>query len=58
MMATAFGVGLALAAAPQGTVLPLAIAVAAFGLAAATVAWTLVRRHGDRRVPGPPAHAV
>ena len=53
MMATAFGVGLGLAAAMNGTVFPLTLTMGAFGVAVATVAWTLVRVHGDRRVPAP-----
>ena len=58
MMATAFCVGLALAAMPGRTMLPLATAMAAFGAAAAVVAWTLVRLHGDRPVPGPAPHRL
>lgn len=58
MMATAFCGGLALAAAPRDTIIPLALALAGFGSAAALTAWTLVRRHGDARVPGPAPHAL
>ena len=53
MMATAFGVGLLLAALMNATVFPLTLTVGAFGAAVAAVAWTLVRLHGDRRVLAP-----
>jgi MFS transporter, DHA1 family, multidrug resistance protein len=55
MMATAFGVGLLLAAVMNATVFPLTLTVGAFGAAVAAVAWTLVRVHGDRRVLAPAA---
>ncbi len=55
MMATAFGVGLWLAVRMDGTVFPLTLTLGAFGLTVAAVAWTLVRKHGDRRVLAPPA---
>lgn len=58
MMAVAFGVGLILAAAPAGTAIPLGLAMGGFGAAVATIAWTLVRRHGDRPVPGPAPRAA
>ena len=53
MMATAFGVGLFLAAVMNGTVFPLTLTMGAFGAAVAAVAWTLVRVHGERRVLAP-----
>lgn len=58
MMATAFLVGLGLAALPGASLLPLALSMGAFGCAVAAVAWTLVRRHGDRPVAGPAPHAL
>ena len=56
MMATAFGVGLFLAAVMNGTVFPLTLTMGAFGAAVAAVAWTLVRVHGERRVLAPAPH--
>ena len=56
MMATAFGVGLFLAAVMNGTVFPLTLRMGAFGAAVAAVAWTLVRVHGERRVLAPAPH--
>ena len=56
MMATAFGVGLLLAAVMNGTVFPLTLTMGAFGAAVAAVAWTLVRVHGERRVLAPAPH--
>ena len=50
MRATAFGVGMVLGRSMNGTVFPLTLGVGAFSVCVATVAWTLVRRHGDRRV--------
>ena len=47
MMATAFAVGAWLGQRLDGTVYPLAVGVAAFGIGLALVAWTLVQRHGD-----------
>ena len=47
MMATAFAVGAWLGQRLDGTVYPLSFGVAAFGIGLATVAWTLVQRHGD-----------
>jgi MFS transporter, DHA1 family, multidrug resistance protein len=44
---TAFCVGLWLGQALDGTVRPLAFGVAGWSLVTATVAWTLVRRHGE-----------
>jgi MFS transporter, DHA1 family, multidrug resistance protein len=44
---TAFGVGLGLGATMDGTLRPLGSALALAALATATVAWTLVRRHGE-----------
>ena len=43
---TAFGVGLWLGQALDGSVLPYALGVGLWGLLTATVAWTLVQRHG------------
>jgi DHA1 family bicyclomycin/chloramphenicol resistance-like MFS transporter len=47
MMAVAFAVGLFLGRHLNGTVFPLTLGLGAFGIGAATVAWTLVRRHGE-----------
>jgi DHA1 family bicyclomycin/chloramphenicol resistance-like MFS transporter len=55
MMATAFGVGLVLGHRMNGTVFPLTLGVGGFSVVVATVAWTLVRRHGDRRLLPPGA---
>ena len=55
MMLTAFGVGLALGRSLNGTVYPLTLGVGAFSACIAAVAWTLVRKHGDRRVLAPTA---
>jgi MFS transporter, DHA1 family, multidrug resistance protein len=54
MMATAFCVGLVLGRSLNGTVFPLTIGLGVFGACVATVAWTLVQRHGDPR-PAPAA---
>jgi len=43
----AFAVGLWLGSALDGTLRPLGLGMAAAACATATVAWTLVRRHGD-----------
>jgi MFS transporter, DHA1 family, multidrug resistance protein len=58
MMVTAFGVGLLLTAVMNGTVFPLTLTMGGFGTAVATVAWTLVRVHGDRRVLAPTVQAA
>jgi DHA1 family bicyclomycin/chloramphenicol resistance-like MFS transporter len=55
MMLTAFVVGLALGHSMNGTVYPLTLGVGAFSVCIAAVAWTLVRKHGDRRVLAPGA---
>lgn len=55
MMATAFGIGLWLAAATIGSVYALALTMGAFGTGVAAVAWTLVRRHGERVALAPGA---
>ncbi len=55
LMLTAFVVGLLLGHSMNGTVYPLTLGVGAFSVCVATVAWTLVRRHGDRRVLAPGA---
>jgi len=44
---TAFGVGLWLGRAMDGTLAPMAFSVAFWGGVTAAVAWTLVQRHGD-----------
>jgi DHA1 family bicyclomycin/chloramphenicol resistance-like MFS transporter len=54
MMLTAFVIGLWLGRSLNGTVFPLTLGLGAFGVAVATVAWTLVQRHGD---PQPSASA-
>jgi DHA1 family bicyclomycin/chloramphenicol resistance-like MFS transporter len=46
--AGAFGIGLWLGHALDGTVRPFALGMAAAALATVAVAWTLVRRHGER----------
>ena len=48
MACVAFGIGLWLGWALDGTVRPFALSMAGAGLATVAVAWTLVRRHGDR----------
>jgi DHA1 family bicyclomycin/chloramphenicol resistance-like MFS transporter len=48
----AFAVGLWLGHAIDGTLLPLALGLGFWGLVTATVAWTLVQRHGS---PAPSA---
>jgi MFS transporter, DHA1 family, multidrug resistance protein len=58
MMLTAFLAGIALGRSMNGTVFPLTFGVGGFGLCVAAVAWTLVRKHGDRRVPAPTAQAA
>ena len=55
MMAVAFAIGLALGRGMDGTVLPMAAGVGAFGTLVALISWTLVRRHG---APPPAAAAV
>ncbi|HJV96543.1 MAG TPA: multidrug effflux MFS transporter [Albitalea sp.] len=47
MMVTAFGVGLWVGAHLNGTVYPLTLGIGAFSIGIATVAWTLVQRHGE-----------
>ncbi|MFZ2650097.1 MAG: Bcr/CflA family efflux MFS transporter [Burkholderiaceae bacterium] len=47
MMAVAFMVGLLLGRGLNGTVFPLTLGLGGFGVGVATVAWTLVRRHGE-----------
>jgi DHA1 family bicyclomycin/chloramphenicol resistance-like MFS transporter len=46
--AAAFGIGLWLGRALDGTVRPFALGMGTAALGAAAVAWTLVRRHGER----------
>ena len=55
MMAVAFAVGLLLGRGMNGTVLPMAAGVGAFGTLVALISWTLVCRHG---APPPAATAV
>ncbi len=55
MMLTAFVTGLWLGRSLNGTVYPLTLGVAGFSIAVASVAWTLVQRHGD---PQPRASAL
>jgi MFS transporter, DHA1 family, multidrug resistance protein len=47
MMVVAFGVGIWVGQRLDGTVMPLAIGMAFFGLVVGTVTWTLVRWHGE-----------
>ena len=54
MMLSAFCVGLWLGQRLDGTVYPLSLGVAAFGVGLAIVAWTLVQRHGE----APPCQVV
>jgi DHA1 family bicyclomycin/chloramphenicol resistance-like MFS transporter len=49
MTVTSFAVGLALGQHLNGTVYPLTLGVGAAGVGVATVAWTLVQRHGEPR---------
>ena len=58
MMLTAFIVGIVLGHSLNGTVFPLTLGVGGFSLGVAVVAWTLVRKHGDRRVPAPAPQAT
>ncbi len=58
MMLVAFGVGVSLGRTLNGTVFPLTLGVGVFGVAAATVAWTLVRRHGEPLRGGAVAEAL
>ncbi len=53
MMLTAFAVGILLGHAMNGTVYPLTLGVGVFSACIAAIAWTLVRRHGDRRLVAP-----
>jgi DHA1 family bicyclomycin/chloramphenicol resistance-like MFS transporter len=55
MMVTAFVVSLVLGRVMNGTVYPLTLGVGVFSVCVAVIAWTLVRRHGDRRVLAPGA---
>ncbi len=48
---TAFLVGVWLGHAMDGTVRPMAYGVAAWAVVTATIAWTLVQRHGEPRAP-------
>jgi DHA1 family bicyclomycin/chloramphenicol resistance-like MFS transporter len=50
MMVVAFVAGLLLGRSLDGTVLPLALGIAAFSIGVATVAWTLVQRDGEPAV--------
>lgn len=54
MMATAFLIGLWLGRALNGTVYPLTLGIGACSIGVATVAWTLVQRHGEP-APAPQA---
>lgn len=58
MMLTAFGVGMVLGQTMNGTVFPLTLGVGGFSICVAAVAWTWVRKHGDRRVLAPAAQAL
>jgi DHA1 family bicyclomycin/chloramphenicol resistance-like MFS transporter len=53
MMLTAFAVSLLLGRSMNATVFPLTLGVGAFSACVAVIAWTLVRKHGDRRVLAP-----
>ncbi len=55
MMSSAFGVGLWLGQRLDGTVYPLSLGVAVFGVGLALVAWTLVQQHGE---PAPAGRVV
>jgi len=50
MMAVSFAIGIALGHALNGTVYPLTLGIGAFSIGVATVAWTLVQRHGEPRL--------
>ncbi|GAP38255.1 multidrug resistance transporter, Bcr/CflA family [Piscinibacter sakaiensis] len=59
MMLSAFGVGLWMGTALDGTVRPLAYGLGVFGCAIALVAWTLVQRDGEPAArPAPAGGAV
>ena len=58
MMLVAFGVGVSLGRALNGTVFPLTLGVGFFGVAVATVAWTVVQRHGEPLRGGAVAEAL
>ena len=47
MMATAFAIGVWLGGHLDGTVYPLTLGLGVFSIGVATVAWTLVQRHGE-----------
>ena len=53
-MLMAFAVGLGLGRALNGSVYPLSFGMAAFSIGVATVAWTLVQRHGQTAQPSLP----
>jgi DHA1 family bicyclomycin/chloramphenicol resistance-like MFS transporter len=53
MMGTAFVIGIVLGRVMNGTVFPLTLGVGGFSVCVAVIAWTLVRKHGDRRVLDP-----
>ena len=57
MMATAFAIGLWLGGHLNGTVYPLTLGLGVFSVGVATVAWTLVQRHGEAKV-APAAQAA
>jgi MFS transporter, DHA1 family, multidrug resistance protein len=50
MMAVSFAIGIALGHLLNGTVYPLTLGIGAFSIGVATVAWTLVQRHGEPRL--------
>ncbi len=54
MMATSFAVGLWLGNHLNGTVYPLTLGLGAFSIGVATVAWTLVQRHGEPHAAAAP----
>jgi DHA1 family bicyclomycin/chloramphenicol resistance-like MFS transporter len=57
MMATSFAVGLWLGGHLNGTVYPMTLGLGVFSIGVATVAWTLVQRHGEplAQHPHPPS---
>lgn len=57
MMVVAFGVGLWVGRSLDGTVMPLAIGVGTASVVVATLAWTLVQRHGEPARPATVAAA-
>jgi DHA1 family bicyclomycin/chloramphenicol resistance-like MFS transporter len=58
MMLCAFGVGQVLGRTMNGTVYPMTLGVGAASVLLATIAWTLVQRHGEPAAPRAAAAAT